>query len=204
MKKFAVIALMVGIGAVPALADQFNFSYSDSLFSMSGVLDTTQIASNEYLVTGVTNGQITDANGTFALNLIPVGATPEDYNGDEFSGQDNLIFTSPSTNTLSVDTNFYNYNNGLYFDFASPNALSGPDNINGGSDILISASNTSGAAGSYQSDAFYYVAPGDWGYNVITTGGNFALTPVPDGGTTLLLLGLAVAGLAGLRRKLSM
>ena len=29
-------------------------------------------------------------------------------------------------------------------------------------------------------------------------------TPVPDGGMTLTLLGLAVAGLAGLRRKLSM
>jgi hypothetical protein len=33
---------------------------------------------------------------------------------------------------------------------------------------------------------------------------NFSATQVPDGGTTLSLLGLAIAGLAGLRRKLSL
>jgi hypothetical protein len=32
---------------------------------------------------------------------------------------------------------------------------------------------------------------------------DFSATHVPDGGTTLTLLGLAIAGLAGLRRKLS-
>jgi hypothetical protein len=33
--------------------------------------------------------------------------------------------------------------------------------------------------------------------------GTFAIVATPDGGTTLSLLGLAIVGLAGLRRKLS-
>jgi len=45
----------------------------------------------------------------------------------------------------------------------------------------------------------YVTPPGAWGEQ-----GTFKLTSVPDGGTTLAFLGLAIAGLAGLRRKLSL
>jgi hypothetical protein len=45
----------------------------------------------------------------------------------------------------------------------------------------------------------YFPATAGWGES-----GTFSLTAVPDGGTTLSLLGLALVGLAGLRRKLSL
>jgi hypothetical protein len=54
-----------------------------------------------------------------------------------------------------------------------------------------------GAPGSYVVDNSYAI---DTGAKTNTLGVQFN---VPDGGTTLVLLGLAVAGLAGLRRKLS-
>jgi len=41
------------------------------------------------------------------------------------------------------------------------------------------------------------------GGGIVASPGTYALNSLPDGGTTLTLLGLAVAGLAGLRRKLS-
>ncbi len=140
MKRLTVCAILFGVGAMPLLADdpQFNFNYSDSLFTLSGVLDTQVIGPNEYLVTDV-NGTITDADGTFALNLIPAGVVPEDIHGDEPNGQDDNVFTIPNSNALTIDPNFYNYNGGLQFDFADGGPLSGTYDQNGGSDINLSA-----------------------------------------------------------------
>lgn len=204
--KFLTVVLLIGTAALPALADdpQFDFTYSDSLFTLSGVLDTQVVAPGEYLVTGV-DGTITDADGTFALNLIPVGVVPEDPYGDEPNGQDDDTFTIPNSNALTIDPNFYYDNGGLQFDFADGGPLSGEYNQLGGSDINLSAANSSGAPGSYVSDCSGecgFAAPAH-AYFLNTTGGTFTLSAVPDGGTTLAFLGLVIAGMATLRRKLS-
>jgi hypothetical protein len=74
----------------------------------------------------------------------------------------------------------------------------------------LSIDPNSGSAYGLSTVAWAGVEIGNWdnGKNVIPASASFdsfTVTPeasVPDGGTTLLLLGLAVAGLAGLRRKL--
>jgi len=195
MKIFAVIALLIGIGTVPALAAdaQFNFTYSDANYLLSGVLTASPDGGGVYTVDAVTGTVALASNPsiTYALTLVPAGAVPQNANGDNWYGQDDLLYLNGGP-LLTVNPN-YSGNGGIEFAFPEPPPLSG---INGGSDIALFA-NGSGGYGSSES-------AGLGGYNNTTnTGGTFTLSAVPDGGTTLTLLGLAVAGLAGLRRKFS-
>jgi hypothetical protein len=200
MKVFAVIALLIGIGAAPALAvdAQFNFTYSDANYLLSGVLTASPEGGGAYLVTGVTNGTVTwttappGTTSTYALTLVPLGVQVRDIGGTDLWGQDDLIYPG-QTPLLTPCPNWGCALGGLQFAFPAGGALSG---YNGGSDIALFANNLLGDYGSQEY--------GDLGgYGNTTSGGTFTLSAVPDGGTTLLLLGLAIAGLAGLRRKLS-
>ncbi|MGA2373467.1 MAG: VPDSG-CTERM sorting domain-containing protein [Candidatus Korobacteraceae bacterium] len=172
MKKFAVIALMVGVGAIPAFADTFDFTYTSPVETAVGTLSGSEIG-----VTG--DYQIT--SGTISIT------------GSAFSGTGGI-------DTISGDLAIYGADNELYAAGDAPDArlldlggllfstTNGLDNLwggNNGGNGASTAYSISGRNGNY-----------------IDFPGTFALT-VPDGGTTLVLLGLAVAGLAGLRRKLS-
>jgi hypothetical protein len=179
-----VLALVVGL--VPAMADvTWSFSYV-------GVTDLT-IAGSGTFTTGTSYGDgylpILSINGTTNLGGIT---------GLETSGG---VGIDPALGTLTTTAGNFNYDNafspvlpnfslnGLLFDLAS-----GPPN----SPVNI-----------------YYIGPGTYefsygrnGYDPNAPGaGGSAITfnaQVPDGGTTLSLLGLAMVGLAGLRRKLSL
>jgi hypothetical protein len=196
MKVFAVIALLIGIGAVPALAAdaQFNFTYSDANYLLSGVLTATPDGGGVYTVTGVTGGTVTwvgEPSTSYALTLVPVGVQVRNANGDDLWGQDDLIYPG-QTPLLTLCPNGNCSSGGLEFAFPAGGQLSG---YNGGSDIFLFANGGT----NYGSQEFSSLG----GYNHVTPDGTFTLSLVPDGGTTLLLLGLAIAGLAGLRRKLS-
>lgn len=194
MKIFAVTALLIGIGAVPALAQNYDFTYSDANYILSGVLTASPNGGGVYTVTGVT-GTISYLGGSaYALTLVPPGAVPTNANGDNVYGQDDLIYPGQAP-LLTVDPN-YNGNGGIEFAFPAGGPLSG---YNGGSDIALFANTSAGGPGGYGSLESANLG----GYDKVTSGGTFTLSAVPDGGTTLVLLGLAVAGLAGLRRKLS-
>jgi hypothetical protein len=197
MKIFAVIALMIGIGAVPAFADtNYNFTYSDSQYTLSGVLTASPDGGGVFTVTGVT-GTVTwvgKPSSTYALTLVPPGDVPSNHNGDNIYGQDDLIYPNQAP-LLTLCPGYNCAFGGLEFAFPAPPPLSG---INGGSDIALFANASGGGPGGYGS-----LESADLGGYVNTTsGGTFTLSAVPDGGTTLALLGLAIAGLAGLRRKL--
>jgi hypothetical protein len=196
MKKFAVIALMIGIGAVPALAQDYNFSINDGTVSATGTLDFVFApALNADLVTGgtitVSGGEtvggytIPSGTGTLLANTnLAVGSTA--WASDTlYNGGDNLIYDDllyPGTQEL-VD------GYGLIFTYGSGNTAFSISNDSGG----VPGTNPN----NYAIIVGQIYAPRGY-YGPDTS--NFA---VPDGGTTLALLGLAVAGLAGLRRKLS-
>jgi hypothetical protein len=174
MKKFAVIALMVGIGAVPAFADTvYNFTYTSAVETASGTLSGSEIGSTgDYQIT----------SGTISIT------------GSAFSGTGGI-------DTISGDLAIYGADNELYAAGDAPDArlldlggllfstTNGLDNLWGGNN------------GGYGASTAYSISGRNGNY--IDYPGTFTISQVPDGGTTLLLLGLAVAGLAGLRRKLS-
>jgi hypothetical protein len=198
MKIFAVTALLIGIGAVPALAQSYDFTYSDANYILSGVLTASPDGGGVYTVTGVTGtvAQTSAPSTTYALTLVPPGVVAENHNGDDLFGQDDLIYPG-QTPLLTICPNWGCALGGLLFAFPAGGALSG---YNGGSDIALFANNGSGnGSGDYGSIEYSNLG----GYGNLASGGTFTLSAVPDGGTTLVLLGLAVAGLAGLRRKLS-
>ena len=201
--KYLTVVLLIGSAALPVLADipKFNFTYSDANYTLSGILTATSDPSagtGAYLVTDVT-GTVSYLSGTpYALTLVPAGAVPSNANGDNVYGQDDLIYFNQAP-LLTVDQN-YNGNGGIEFAFPAGGALTG---YNGGSDIALFANNSTGGSGNYGSYESGKRTNLTGGYGKSTAGGTFTLSAVPDGGTTLVLLGLAVAGLAGLRRKLS-
>jgi hypothetical protein len=188
MKIFAVTALLLGIGTLPALAQtNFDFTYSDSNYILSGVLTATPDGGGVYTVTSVTGtvAQTSAPSTTYALTLVPPGTVPENHNGDNVFGQDDVIYPF-QTPLLTVDPN-YNGNGGIEFAFPAPPPLAG---VNGGSDIALFANNASGDYGSIE-----YSNLG--GYGNLASGGTFTLATVPDGGSTALYLLLAGATMLG-------
>jgi hypothetical protein len=183
MKIFAVTALLIGIGAVPAVAQTYDFTYHDSNYVLSGVLSASPDGGGVYTVTGVTGtvAQTSALNTKYALTLVPPNAVPKNHNGDNIYGQDDLIYPGQPP-LLTLCPNYDCPYGGLEFAFPAPPPLIG---INGGSDIALFA-NTSGSYGSVESANL-------GGYDVTTSGGVFTLSAVPEGGTSLLYLLLAGA-----------
>jgi hypothetical protein len=192
MKVFALIALLIGIGAVPALAQMYDFTYTGSYFQATGTLD---------LVSGLAvsgSGTLTYDNGTVTttpITLFPLNPAMEGNisgdgirsNGTDLNGLDNLVF--PGSNPLLDGA-------GLIFWMGSTAPAA-----------ALADTGTHPNFGTVDAYNIYssgsYASIGVLGGPYTIDSGSFTLTSVPDGGTTLALLGLAVAGLAGLRRKLS-
>jgi hypothetical protein len=101
----------------------------------------------------------------------------------------------------------------------APGAFASNDNVFTGTAPWVTENGFSFEAASIDYNIYYAASTTNYAFTVCLVGQdcitsdpfgnpsttvNFSATQVPDGGTTLSLLGLAIVGLAGLRRKLSL
>ena len=205
MKKFAVIVLMIGIGSVPAFADSFytltatGTEANGQSVAINATLDLSAVSPGLFQVVGAT-GTVLDPWGT----TVSITGVTNSY-VSPFS-QDNLVSIPADFSAAGSSGQFWFDTNGLLFTTSintpgdAYDAGIAPDQYypNGQYQFADTGANIAGTGPGGQ--VSYPL--GNWPYN--TTDLSVTLTPVPDGGTTLALLGLALAGLAGLRRKLSM
>jgi hypothetical protein len=177
MKIFAITALLIGIGAVPALAQNYDFTYAGSGGDVyKGTLVTSGLPQGGgYNITG---GGLTILLDNFTLVTNPTPFAPAPFLGTGI--YDDLLFPNGGPANL-LDAN-------------------GPLFLSGGSGEYVEIYQAGVSATTY---GFWEGTSGN-SVSINDTSGSFTITAVPDGGTTLTLLGLAIAGLACLRRKLSM
>ena len=203
MKILAVIALMIGIGSVPAFADAiYDFTYNGGYFTATGTLD---LNGSGLALSG--SGTLTYGSVTTAITLFPLNAAmladPSGNGvragGTDWNQIDNQVYIGSNPLVDGYGLIFWTGSTtptGALADTGSthPNFCSGIANP-----CTVGGWNVYYYDGTYQS--FGANAPSTGLYN--GEDGAFTLTYIPEGGgTTLTLLGLAVAGLAGLRRKL--
>jgi hypothetical protein len=185
MKKYTVslFVLAGSLAIAPAAFGDvdFTFAYTGPEESATGTLTGSEIGSTgDYQITSAAitvTGSAFSGTGTLDTNVSDLAAY----------GADNEIY--PSQN--AVDRSGYD----LYLDLGGLLFTTGSDVYN-----LWGGDNNG-----YSSDNDSYSLSGRNG-NYIDYPGTLTLVAAaatPDGGTTLALLGLAVAGLAGLRRKLN-
>jgi hypothetical protein len=199
MRNLAVLTVFLMVFSGVALADvEFNFTYSDSNYSLQGILTASPDGGGVFTATSVvgTVAWLTgpDSTKTYPLLLVPSGVVPENANGDNIYGQDDLLYPNNPLQLLTIDPSFYGIG-GLEFTVPAPPPLS---SYNGGSNVVLYA-NGNGDYGSLESANL-------GGYDKITpTGGVFTLTAVPEPGVVILLVTMlaGLGGLAGvLKRKL--
>jgi hypothetical protein len=190
MKKFtlALFALAAALAFAPAaVAQSYDFTITGNGVSASGVITIAGIVGDPgyFGITGIT-GTYSDG-GITTTNITGMYPDPT-YGGIE-----------DSNHLFYFDNQFYPSGNGGLF-------LDGPgmvfDLANGD---YVGVCGTGCTTGGLPYNLNVVDTTGNYTHNNEGIGVNFTAVPatVPDGGTTLLLLGLAVAGLAGLRRKLS-
>jgi hypothetical protein len=194
MKKFslALLAIATALAISPAaLAQNYDFTYTSASpgVSASGSLTTGASVGGGY---NVTNGGLTFESMNFDLIANANVGNPSYYpapgvglgsTGYNFEYDDILFPTAGPGGLLD------NYGL-LFYDASNGDAINIWSNGQGVADYTLLA---------------YDASTGTWDISTSPSGtGTFTLNAVPDGGTTLTLLGLAIAGLAGLRRKLSM
>lgn len=160
--------------------------------SASGTLTVTPDGVNQYLITGISGTR----NGNAILSL----SAPFTDLGDGSQG-DNQIFFAPPAPTSTASFTPVDGSNSAYisgFGFTTSDGTFQPYTFTGGN----YGSYGPFAAGEYQYVIGTYANPPG---TFVNTAIDFTVSAsAPDGGTTLALLGLAIAGLAGLRRKLSL
>ena len=101
----------------------------------------------------------------------------------------------------------------------APGAFASNDNVFTGTAPWVNENGFSFEANSIDYNIYYAATTTSYAFTVCSVGQdcitsdplgnpsttvNFSATQVPDGGTTLAFLGLALVGLAGLRRKLNL
>ena len=178
MKRIAwIFVLALVMGLVPAMADNWTWTFTEGTSGVvaSGTLSGSLIVAGEY---NITSGTIIDS----ALLGANVGTI---YPNPIAPG----VSTSPGYTAFYTDLLFPEAaplldNNGLLF--VGPGGVPEINIYSTGPIAYYKYLGEYGGAG----------APGD--------PGTFAIVATPDGGTSLSLLGLAIVGLAGLRRKLSL
>jgi hypothetical protein len=164
--------------APTAFGDAFKFTYTNTTSgeSANGTLDATALGFNGEFQ--VTSGTITITGSEFSGT-----GTIDTNSGDLGSyGADNLLFTLENAGRPGYGSydHYVDWGGLLFTTTNGLNNLWAGDNNGYGSSYSLSGNNG----------------------NFIDYPGAFTLTAVtPDGGTTLAFLGLAIAGLAGLRRK---
>ena len=176
MKKFSLallaIATALAISTVASAQPNYDFTYTSN--------DNSVVASGVlYAVATATPGVLLATSG----NII----VTDTYNSLTSTGT--LISNPNAPGTSCSPTGYFFYDDLL---MPSQNPLITNAGLLFSNSIEINLFSNGPGPGTYQI----------YGNNGANDKGNFALTQVPDGGTTLALLGLAIAGLAGLRRKL--
>jgi hypothetical protein len=191
MKKFtlalfAIVAVLVftQVASASTITVDFTYSNNSNVVVAAGWItyDTSVAYSPAGTPTGVTAPGYNVQNGsiTFSGNTLPLYLNPSVGNQS----------TSPDGSYWYDDLFFPAGPTGLYLD--NDGLLFGQ-----GSGYVVEI-NIWGNGEGANLDSAWADSTGGW-WTTQDNGGTFA---VPDGGTTLALLGLAVAGLAGLRRKL--
>jgi hypothetical protein len=162
----------------------FSFTYTSSIFSMTGELTATNEGSGTFLATSGTGTYSDPLGNNVTLTLIPIASasTITFAGGDDIFPLDDLIY--PGGNSVDGSQVL----NGLAFSFTGAQGSSG---------VAITDN-------AYNPPSFTDVGGpnGTKGqYTTLYSGGVFAVTNIPDGGMTIMLLGGALVGLATLRRK---
>jgi len=155
------------------VADTLNYSHGVGIYSVSTQALLVQTTVGPCVTTTACN--LVGGGGYSSFASVPVAPT-ELYAGDQYM--------------LAGYSQQSEYENGGLSD----NAGIPLDTI-----VTPSAVTLNAYYYDYNGSLDYPTTP----YSTAFVGPDFQFTAVPDGGTTLTLLGLAVAGLAGLRRKLS-
>ena len=179
MKRIAwIFVLALVMGLVPAMADSWSWTFTPTdlpLVEAWGTISGTSVAPGEYNID----------NGTIHENTLK---------------DTGLLVANPTNSTTPWAVSIFQYDDQLY---PTANPLLDSYGLlfqtTGGVYINIwggDGSGTAPGAGSYTK----YFSDG----SISPVNGTFAIVATPDGGTTLSLLGLALVGLAGLRRKLSL
>lgn len=177
MKRAVILcALFATLGAGPALADTFSFSFYGTDFSGSGTFTTAtqtpyQVANDEYTITGVTGSVTALGLGTSDINVL--------LGDNKFQGNDNLLFyPDPFAYTLSGAS---------YFDYSGVSF-----SLDNGNDVNLSD-------GLFFDDATGGPARGlDVTEAIVEDITPTSATPEPG---SLALLGTSVLGAAGLLRR---
>jgi hypothetical protein len=164
------------------MADTWTFTFTGSTITASGTVYVTGTTATSGSASWVNADPVVNVTGNL---MTGSGTSP--------SGQ--FLYTDQVSFGLIPSIPAYPPNTGiLFYDSITAQEL----NI-----FYISGSSPAGGPGYYASlwKNGAYVPPdvSGWGQQ-----GTFAVQQVPDGGTTLSLLGLAIVGLAGVRRKLSL
>jgi hypothetical protein len=195
----ALIAATFGMAVMSARADSFTLNYTFGGAAASGGAGTTIVATfdgtlNGNLITGI-------SNATLTMNGLSFGSA---Y-GYGIVGTSNPLWTNGAA-VLSLDGTqnnfgFFNTNTPVLNSYTSYLlSLTGAaaTQYNGG-DSGIYAVNSLGLS----INAYDQADPGTGtGLNASYKVTNLSNPSVPDNGTTLVMLGMAIAGMIGLRRKL--
>jgi len=186
---FAIVAVLVfsQVASASTIAVSFTYTNSSDAVVAAGWLtfDTSKAYTPNNTSTGipatspgynVTQGSITVSGNTLPLFVNPVAGTQQTSNDGTYYYDDLLFPDGPS---------------GLYLDY---------DGLLFGEGTDVVEVNVWGTGSGASLDSLWEDTTTGGHWSTQDNNGTFA---IPDGGTTLTLLGLAVAGLAGLRRKLS-
>jgi hypothetical protein len=178
----ALFAVAASLAIAPAAFGDVEFS-----FTYTGVNPPDEIATGTLFGTEIgTTGDYQLNSGTITITGLAFSGTGTlDVNAGDMAGYgaDNELYLAGDAadgRLLSGGGLLFSTTNGL-------NNLWGGDNNNNGLNTSYSLSGNSNNFITY---------PG--------TFGTLAISGTPDGGTTLAFLGLAIVGMAGIRRKLSL
>ena len=213
-----LVVLLLSLGATPAAADTatiFCTGGNTCFTSNTGLTDYWTLTSTITLNT-------TASTFAYSLTVSETGESNpgflQDFSGQYFFGGSQLTNLAWTANPGSwTDLSASKAGNGGSCQGNTPGAFCGANDTGGTAVALgttpVTLSITGSYTGTYLSNGTFNFQAGaaknsdGSGGNVFAisqTVGNGTTVPAPDGGATLMLLGGALVGLEGLRRKLRM